>query len=206
VDSNFYASAQQVYDTGRSLTDEQRTIAIYWADNPGHTGTPAGHWVSIAGQLIRHTQLSLMEAAEVFARIGIAVHDAFISCWATKYKYMLQRPVTYINAHIDPQWRSVVPTPPFPSYSSGHATVSQAAAVVLTDRFGDVAFTDTTHRDHNVFPPQSPRTFPSPLAAAAEAARSRLYGGIHYAFDNDDGLGSGRCIGDRIRARVQFKK
>jgi hypothetical protein len=78
--SEFYAHARAVYDTGRSLTDEQRTIAHFWADNPGATGTPPGHWIAIMGQLARADALSLMAAAEGFARLGIAVADAFIGC------------------------------------------------------------------------------------------------------------------------------
>lgn len=79
------------------------------------------------------------------------------------------------------------------------------AAEVLTDLFGDKAFVDTTHIDHNLEPPQAPRTFNSFKDAAAEAAISRLYGGIHYAFDNNDGRSSGRCVGQAINDRVRFK-
>ena len=79
------------------------------------------------------------------------------------------------------------------------------AAVVLTDLFGDKAFTDTTHTDHHLMPPQNPRAFSSFDEAAAEAAVSRLYGGIHYAFDNDDGRSSGLCVGQAINDRVRFK-
>jgi len=209
--SDFFAAALEVYTTGGHLTDEQQTIADYWADGAGQTGTPPGHWMAIVSQLARHYGphqhgLSLMAAAEAFARVGIAVHDAFIACWYTKYVYNLQRPVTYINDHIDPMWMPYITTPAFPSYHSGHSTQSGAAATVLTAMFGRLTFTDTTHMDHGLVPPQAPRTFRSFDEAAEEAAASRLYGGIHYPFDNDDGLGAGWCIGDWIRQRVQFKK
>jgi PAP2 superfamily len=93
----------------------------------------------------------------------------------------------------------------FPSYTSGHSTQSGAAASLLTDMFGAKKFRDTTHIDHALLPPQEPRTFESFSEAAAEAAVSRLYGGIHYRFDNDDGLASGECIGQAIQKRVSFK-
>jgi hypothetical protein len=96
-------------------------------------------------------------------------------------------------------------TPSFPTYASGHSTQSAAAAHVLTDLFGHKRFTDTTHTDHGLMPPQEPRTFDSFAEAAAEAAVSRLYRGIHFAFDNDHGLASGHCIGQAILDRVQFK-
>ena len=113
--------------------------------------------------------------------------------------------MTYINDHIDPTWMPYLTTPAFPSYHSGYSTQSGAAATVLTAMFGSLAFTDTTHMDHGLLP-QAPRTFRSFDEAAEEAAASRLYGGIHYLFDNDDGLGAGRCIGDWIQQRVQFIK
>ncbi len=204
--SDFYAAGVEVYNVGRSLTTEQKTIADFWSDNPGATGTPPGHWIAIVSQNARNTSASLSVAAEAYARVGIAVHDAFIRCWAAKYFYNLQRPVTYINENIDADWRPYLVTPAFPTYTSGHSTQSAAAARALTNMFGITGFTDTTHDDHGLTPAQAPRTFKSFNEAAAEAAVSRLYGGIHFTFDNDDGLVSGHCIADKIRDRVQFKR
>jgi membrane-associated phospholipid phosphatase len=124
--------------------------------------------------------------------VGIAVHDAFIVCWRAKYVYKLQRPVTYINDNIDRRWMPYLVTPGFPSYPSGHSMQSGAAASVLTDMFGTKRFRDTTHIDHGQLPTLEPRRFNSFADAASEAAVSRLYGGIHYSFDNDDGLASGQ--------------
>jgi hypothetical protein len=203
--SAFYAAALEVYSTGLHLTAEQKTIANYWADWAGATGTPAGHWIAIVGQIARHDGLSLAAAAEAYARVGIAVADAFIACWYTKYLSNLQRPVTYIQDHIGGSWLPYIVTPPFPSYTSGHSTQSGAAAAVLTDLLGSKAFIDTTHTDHHLMPPQEPRSFNSFDEAAAEAAVSRLYGGIHFSFDNHDGLAAGQCIGQAIIDHVRFK-
>jgi membrane-associated phospholipid phosphatase len=203
--SDFYAAGLEAYRVGVGLIAAQKTIADYWSDGPGATGTPPGHWIAIVSQIASNDGLSLTAAAEAYARVGLAVHDAFIGCWDAKYAYNLQRPVTYINAHIDQRWRPYLVTPSFPSYTSGHSTQSAAAAHVLTDLFGRKRFTDTTHADHGLVPPQEPRTFDSFEEAAAEAAVSRLYGGIHFAFDNDHGLASGQCMGQAILDRVQFK-
>ena len=204
--SAFYAAALEVRDVGVTLTEDQKTIAAYWADGAGATGTPAGHWIAIVGQIARNDGLLLAAAAEAYARVGIAVTDAFIGCWRAKYLYNLQRPVTYIQEHIDASWLPFITTPSFPSYTSGHSTQSQAAAAVLTHMFGKKAFTDTTHSDHDLEPALAPRSFASFEEAAAEAAASRLYGGIHFSFDNDDGLASGACIGQTINERVSFRK
>ena len=76
---------------------------------------------------------------------------------------------------------------------------------LLTDMFGRKSFQDTTHVDHGLIPAQKARSFKSFQDAAAEAAVSRLYGGIHYAFDNNDGLASGECIGRTILERVKLR-
>jgi hypothetical protein len=144
-------------------------------------------------------------AAEAYVRAGIAAHDAFICCWNTKYMYNLLRPVTFVNASIDPTWSPLLVTPSFPTYTSGHSSQSGAIAAVLTAMFGRKRFRDTVHADHGLQPAQRPRTFASFDDAASEAALSRLYGGIHYSFDNDDGLATGRAIGQAILRRVRFK-
>jgi PAP2 superfamily len=204
TNSELYAAATEVYKVGLQLSSEQKIIADYWADNPGDTGTPPGHWVDIVSQIVRTQKLSLAKAAEAYARVGIAAHDAFIGCWYTKYLHNLKRPVTYINDNVQGQWRSYVATPAFPSYPSGHSVQSGAVAHVLTDMFGPISFRDMTHVNHGTIPSQQPRTFRSFQDAAAEAAISRLYGGIHYLFDNNDGLASGECIGRIILERVKF--
>ena len=96
-------------------------------------------------------------------------------------------------------------TPGFPTYPSGHSVQSGAAAHVLTGMFGKKIFQDTTHVDHGLILAQKPRGFKSLQDAAAEAAVSRLYGGIHYGFDNNDGLASGECIGRTILERVKLR-
>lgn len=202
--SDFFAAGFEVYNVSTGLTTEQKTIADYWSDAAGATGTPPGHWIAIVSQIARKDGLSLAEAAEAYARVGIAVHDAFVGCWNTKYLYNLQRPVTYVNDNIDGNWMPYIVTPNFPSYPSGHSMQSGAAAYALTDMFGIKRFRDTTHIDHGLVPSQKPRTFESFREAAAEAAVSRLYGGIHFPFDDDDGLASGECIGQAIHERVSF--
>jgi membrane-associated phospholipid phosphatase len=204
--SAFYAAALEVYQVSQTLTKEQQTIAQYWADYPGTTATSSGHWVAIVSQIARNEGLSLAAAAEAYARLGIAVTDAFIMLFDAKYQYNLVRPVTYTQTYIDETWLPyLVVTPPNPSYISGHATQSSTAATVLTDLFGTKAFIDTTHLDHHLMPPQQPRVFRSFTEAAAEAAISRLYGGIHYAFDADDGRVAGQCVGQAINDRVDFQ-
>ena len=204
--SEFYAHAFVVHRTRLSLTEAQKEVAHYWADGPGTTGTPPGHSIAIMSGFVQEDGMSLMEAAEGYARVGLAVHDAFIACWSTKYAHNLMRPVTYIQQFIDRSWKPLLGTPNFPEYASGHSTQSGATAVVLTDLFGPRAFTDTTRSRHRLEPSIADRSFGTIEEAAEEAAVSRLYGGIHYPFGNQDGLAQGRCIGRAVVERVAFRK
>jgi membrane-associated phospholipid phosphatase len=168
------AAIQEVYDVASTLTDRQRDIAVFWNDGPG-TETPPGHWNRIALGLLEQAHLSPRRAAYALAVLNTTQADAFIACWDAKYTYWTKRPVTLVRALLDPGYIPVILTPPFPSYPSGHSTTSGAAATVLGA----------------LFPSRSREL----AAMADEAAVSRLYGGIHYSFDNDAGLALGRRIG-----------
>jgi hypothetical protein len=192
--STFYLQAMEVKTVGDNLTREQREIAQFWVDTPGITGTPAGHWVLIANQLVDVLELKLDRAAMMYGLLNVALGDAFISAWSLKYQVNLLRPETYINEYIDPRWNPFIESPGFPEYPSGHSVVSGAAAEVLTQMFGQVAFTDRSTRRHGL--PE--RAFTSFEAAAYEAAFSRIYGGIHFREAVENGLRQGRCVGRHV--------
>ena len=201
-DAPFYAEAMEVYTAVQNLTPEEEAIALFWADDPGTTFTPPGHSISIASIALRQEEADLAMAAETYARVGMAVADAFIGCWHAKYTYNLIRPITYIQNYIDPDWNTPnitdpVITPPFPEYTSGHSVQSGAASAVLTALFGDnYHFTDDTHVNRGL----AARTFDSFNDFADEAAISRLYGGIHYRPAIELGVDQGKCIGEQVNA------
>lgn len=195
--SDFYKEAFEVYETVKNLTPEQRAIARFWSDDPMLSPTPPGHWVVIALKVLDEQKASAAEHADLLARLGISLADAFIGCWHSKFEYDLLRPVTYIKRVIDPKWEPVLITPPFPEYPSGHSTQSGAAATVLTAFFGEnFAFTDNTHEKDKL----PNRSFNSFWDAANEAGMSRLYGGIHFRAAIERGLEQGRCIGEKAVA------
>lgn len=197
--SPFHDEAMAVYEATRGLTDEHKAIARFWSDDPMLSPTPPGHWVSIALDLLRQADAGTEESADLFARLGITLADAFIGCWHEKYAFDLVRPITYIRQVIDPDWQPLLITPPFPEYPSGHSTQSGAAASVLTRHFGaDFAFTDTTHEKDGL----GVRRFENFDAAAEEAALSRLYGGIHFPAAIERGLEQGHCIAAHTNALV----
>ena len=200
--SDFYNMAMEVKTTVENLTLEQQDITLYWQDKL-RTGTPAGHWLSIMTQMVGKFNMKLDKAVEMYALGTIAMADAFISCWASKYKFNLLRPLTYIKDYIhDPNWEPFLVTPPFPEFTSGHSTQSSSVAYVLTTLLGDnVAFTDTTVRSVGL----NPRSFTSFNAARDEAVISRLYGGIHYREGNERGRDQGTLVGQTTMNKVKLK-
>jgi hypothetical protein len=200
--SDFYKQALEVYETKQNITPEESAIARFWSDDPMLSPTPPGHWISIALQIIERDNVDVGKSVDVLARLGVTLADAFIGCWHTKFEYDLLRPVTYIRRTLDPKWDSLLNTPPFPEYPSGHSTQSAAAATVLTQIFGDdFAFEDATHEKDGI----KPRAFPSFYAAAEEAGLSRLYGGLHFRAAIERGLEQGRCIGAHANALRTWK-
>ena len=193
--STFYDEAFEVYDVSTHLTAEQLTIARFWADGPGTINGP-GHSLSTASQVLVQVGANLEEAAETFARVGLAAADAVLTCWFSKYEYNLIRPITYIRKVIDPAYGTPLPTPPFPEYTSAHSVQTAAALTTLQALFGDIGYTDHTH-DLDGF---APRTFASLSDSMLETGLSRLYGGIHYHAAIFDGFAQGRCVSEEVNA------
>lgn len=192
---SFLQQVQEVADLAASLTPEQKQIAQFWADGGG-TVTPPGHWMQFAIAHVLKADLSTPRAARVLALLGAAVADAAISCWDCKFAYWIMRPVSAIRtipnqAFSNPNFSSFIATPPFPSYTSGHSTFSGASSTILEHFFPAGRVPDAFNRHVNFGD------------AADQAAVSRLYGGIHYRMDNEDGLTAGRAIGELAIQRAQ---
>ena len=192
--SAFYKMVNDLYQTSKVLTTDQKNWALFWRDVPGVT-TP-GHWMSIVQQIISQTHSRLDKAALTYALVGISVNDAIISAWDTKYTYNLVRPVTYIQkVFSDATWLPTIPTPAHPEYASAHAVVSASASEALTAVYGNIGpFTDHTY-DYLGFPA---RTFNSFRDIGTDAGNSRFYGGIHYQPTVNSGLQQGRTVGGNV--------
>jgi len=209
--STFMKLVNEVHVIGKNLTDEQKTIARYWDDNPfviEHSGhmmfgtkkiTPGGHWMGIAAIAAKQAKADPVKTAETYALTALALYDAFIVCWDEKYRSSVIRPVTVINDLVDKNWLPFLQTPPFPEYTSGHSTITASAATVLTALYGDkFSFQDTS--DLRYIGMQ--RHFNSFLEAAAEASISRVYGGIHYRNSVDEGAAQGKKVGGLIIQKI----
>ncbi|HEX6431301.1 MAG TPA: vanadium-dependent haloperoxidase [Niastella sp.] len=210
--SSFYRLAREVYDVSIKSTPEQLNIASFWDCNPfvvatsGHMSigykkiSPGGHWMNIAAIAAQKAQLDFESTITVQMLVGITIHDAFISCWDEKYRSNRIRPETYINRYINIKWQPLLQTPPFPEYTSGHSVISTAAAEVLTYLLGDrFTYTDNSEEIFEI----PARSFSSFRHAAAEAAISRMYGGIHYRDAIENGQQQGKELGAFITKRLQ---
>ena len=210
--SPFQIQLKEVYEIGKNITDEQLEIAKFWDCNPyvthhrGHAMfatkkiTPGGHWIGITSIATRKAKSDFQATTNAYANVTIALFDAFISCWDEKWNTLVVRPETLINKYYDEEWLPILQTPPFPEYTSGHSVISRAAAITLTDLFGNnFAFNDTTEIEYGL----PLRSYDSFIGASEEAAVSRLYGGIHYMMAIEEGVAQGQEVGEHIVQRIQ---
>ncbi|WP_299154903.1 vanadium-dependent haloperoxidase [uncultured Christiangramia sp.] len=218
--SRFHTELMEVYNIREKIAkdeenSEEMAIAKFWDCNPyvsilrGHLMfatkkiTPGGHWMGIVKIACEKDEADFSKSVYAYSKTAIAIADGFISCWDEKYRSNLVRPETVINKYIDENWTSVLQTPPFPEYTSGHSVISAAAATALTDIFGDnFAFDDDTEVDYGL----PVRSFESFNKASEEAANSRLYGGIHYRAAIEVGMTQGQDLGKYVIENLQMTK
>ena len=208
--SAYYQQFLRTYRQKNALTQAQKEAAIWWSDDPDETFTPPGHSYYLATLVIKKVNPDLIKCTETYAKVGLAVGDAFINCWKWKYQFFSERPNNYVNQHIDERWESFWPDPPFPAFPSGHAIQAAATATVLTDLYGNTfSFTDNAHvgrkRDDFRNVDYKERHYNSFWEVAQETANSRFYGGIHIPQDNERGLEKGKEVGENIN-HLTWKK
>ena len=202
--SEFYNQALATYNQVKNNTSEEVEIAMYWSDDPFNTCTPTGHTFNILAQILKEENATLAKTTVGLAKMSIAENDAFIACWKGKYDYVLLRPITYIQKHIDPSFTTLLGTPPFPTYTSGHSCEMGAGSRILTSLFtngsGNYLFTDYSQLQYGFFA----RSYSNFDKMADECANSRLYGGIHFPMDNSKGLQVGKAIGDNVNKDIKW--
>lgn len=205
--SEFYLQSKENEIIVNENDYERLWIAEFWSDDIfGQTFQPAARWIAIANQAVHHENISLGAAAELYAKLGIAMADAAIIIWNSKYHYNVERPVSYIRRMMDDSWITALNntlngvkgiSPEFPAYPSGHAGFGASAAAVLINVFGyNYHMTDKCHEFRTEFL-GTPRSFNSFADMAYENAISRLYLGVHYRMDAEEGLRMGYLAGER---------
>lgn len=226
--SLFYDQAEEVYKTVKFIRDnpadklayEQKWLAEFWSDDVlGETFSPPSRLLAIADQIVVAEKVDLAGAAELYAKLGMAISDNGVAIWNSKYTYSVERPDTYIrrilkNDYPDAEvWISLLDnpyvnvvgfSPAFPAYPSGHSGFGGAGAKILSSFFeytpthpGTYTFTDNCHLGRFEFI-GTPRTFSSLVDMGREDAYSRIPLGVHYRMDCDEGLRVGEIAAQRV--------
>ncbi|HMW38794.1 MAG: vanadium-dependent haloperoxidase [Saprospiraceae bacterium] len=204
--SEYYKQAQEVVFLSNNLDHEKKWISEFWSDDfPGLTVSPSARWFSIAIQAEEKSKMVFKKVLELDLLLGLALNDAAVLTWNAKYKYNVQRPESYIMKYIDPDWVSMIPSPSFPAYPSGHSVFGGVATVILENYLGtSFRMTDNTHLHRSEFL-GNPRSYNSFREMATENALSRMYIGVHTRFECEEGLRLGRAIGNLyIRKKNNF--
>ncbi|MFY9344303.1 MAG: vanadium-dependent haloperoxidase, partial [Planctomycetota bacterium] len=229
-DALLRAQTDIVLRMNHTLTPEQKAVVEFMRDGPRSTGQ-SGHWLRFAQDVSRRDSFDLDREVKLYFAVAVAAFDAFLSCWETKRVYDSSRPWTLVRHYYQGQtvkgwagpqggvvelpaekWHPYSPyvfvTPPFPGYTSGHATVSGACAKILelftgSDHYGAVEVRRCcllTEEDHG---PTATLDLPTFSATADMAAVSRAMGGYHIPIDNDVGLRVGRELASWSWPRYQ---
>ena len=211
-ESGFYKELVEVKEQVDKTSKEELATSKYWDCNPlapQHVShityaekklTPGGHWMSITRNVSRDKKENLADASEAYTLVALAINDGFIACWQSKYFYDYIRPITAIQDNWDSKWNTLILTPNFPEYPSGHSVISGVASTVLAAHYGDeTKFTDNAEEPFGM----TPRTFTSFTTACDQAAMSRFYAGIHFRKAIEDGVDMGREIGDFIVKKLE---
>ncbi len=234
--SLFYSQAMEVYNTINfvnkhdqndqnqvALAYEFKWIALFWSDDIlNFTFAPPPRLIAVANQVVTKENVNLAEAAEIYAKLGMALSDAGVATWYSKYVYNLERPVSYIHRIVSKRypsatgWKTLLDnpytgaigmTPAFPGYPSGHSAFGGAGGKILSSIFefnskhpGTYSFTDVCHESRNDFPDHTntPRTYSSFKDLANEDAYSRVSLGVHFRMDCDEGLRLGELAAQRV--------
>ena len=206
--SPFFNQAMEVVAQTVNAPYENIWIAEYWSDDLVNlTFSPGPRWTAIANQVYENEDTDLETALLCDAKVGMALNDAAVACWHSKYYYNVERPESYIKRIIDPNWEPVLDnplntdkgfSPPFPAYPSGHSTMGAAGAEALASIFGyDYAMTDRCHENRQDFEGR-PRSFGSFQEMAEENAWSRVPLGVHFRMDSEQGVNLGYRVARKV--------
>ena len=190
-------------DVSYYRTADESLTAVFWGDAAG-TYTGPGHWNAIALDITK--AMPIERRLDIILALNVALYDVSIAAWDSKYHFMYPRPTEVINRMEDRKtpWAAMGDIPNHPEYVSGHSAFSGAAATVLSLMIGEKSFCSKAQYFWNV-----ELCYDTFLGAARTAGQSRIYGGIHFQFSNQDGLTLGYKVAhyslDTLRAKGVIK-
>ena len=228
--SPFYAQTLEVFFTVNNINNpdpnqqdwayNQLWISEFWSDDNLYSTFSAGtRWISIADQMVANEELNLAICAELYAKLGLTLHDLTVATWKSKYIYNVERPISYIRRVLPSdyftaaKWKTLLNnpvtglmglSPAYPAYPSAHAGYGGGGAKILSSFLentpgytGNYNFTDLSHQYEMTFL-GTPRTFSSITQMGEECAYSRIPLGVNYRMDCEAGLELGRLAAQRV--------
>ncbi len=205
--AEYAAALNEVKEIGAvnsaTRTADQTIVARLWAG----VGTPTNFlfvWNNVARTVALERGITTVEMARLFALTNISLHDALQTSFASKFQYGMWRPVTAIrradedgnpDTTPDAAWSSLIVSPPYPTYAGNMATIGTSQSTTLALFFGrdDIRFQHTWEGAGG-----ATRSYAGFGAMADEQARARVYGGIHFTFDNVAGQSIGQNVANYV--------
>jgi hypothetical protein len=223
---------KEVVDLQANLTNEQKALVEFMRDGP-RSVQQAGHWFIFAQDVSVRDNHTLDEDVKMYFAVEAAAMDGFIACWDTKMQYDFARPYTLVHYYfkdkkikawggpgkgmiqmLGQEWRPYSPEtflcPPFPSYISGHSSISGACAAILqlytgSDRFGiEVKRRPGEATEPDNLGAEVVLKFPTFSETASMAGISRVLGGYHIQCENQEGLKLGKMVADAVWKKYLF--
>lgn len=229
--SPIYKEALEVYQAVNKIKNkgnyEERWKAEFWSDDIENlTFSPAARYISLANQIVKKANLNLAQCAELYAKLGLALNDATVATWKSKYYYNVERPISYIrrilkNNYPDATtWTTILNnplknvqglTPAFPAYPAGHASFAGAGSAIFSSLYSrhpliknGYGFVDYSHYGRIEFI-GTPRVYTSFKQMGEENAYSRIPLGVHFRMDCSSGLTLGELAAMRV-LKLPWKK
>jgi hypothetical protein len=205
-------------DSGTRTPDQTTTARVWASIAASGTGTATHYssvWQNIARDIARARSLSLVETARLFVLMNVSIHDALQTTLTSKFVYGMWRPITAIRqadtdlnpaTDADPTWATLIPTPPYPSYAGNMATIGASGARAVALAIGTDAVPVSVTWRQSGGQPDVTHHFASLTDVAQEQADSRIYGGIHYRFDNEAGQKAGKAVAEYVFANFMQPK
>jgi hypothetical protein len=198
--SDYFKEVKKLLGQANTNTLEQKKTAAYFEDGIS-TVTTAGRLFNVMASIAKEKSYKLDQLAAIYLKTSLALSDAHVSCWKSKYQTNILRPQTFINEAIDKNWKPFLETPPYPEYPSEQSMAAAAFSTIIENEFGKtLSFIDNTNEGK--FPN---RNFTSLENYVSEISSSRVFGGVQYSLSCTAGEKAGKKIASNV-LKLKIKK
>lgn len=210
-----FEAVKEIGAAGSTTRTADQTLLALLIAGSGYSPGPFALWSNVAREVARSRHLSLIQTARLFALVNASIHDSLQTSHSSKFVYNLWRPITAIQRAdedlndqtiADPAWTPLLGTPPYPSHSSNVTCIGAGAAGSLARVFRNDAIPFNVTWTGTAGNPDVTRAYSSFSQLAREAALSRVYGGIHFAFELNASFESCTKVADYLFENYMQRK